>query len=77
MILLGSLGRNIQVRYPISFSKLNGKDLIETTDFISPGTSTELARVVSADIDRKKLGVNKSRIRLGSGTKNDLSFRIS
>ena len=44
---------------------------IEFTDFTSPGTS-ELARVtVSVDIDRKNLGVNKNRIRLGSGTKID------
>ena len=40
-----------------------------STDYISPGTSAELARVVRADIDCKKLGVNKSRIGLGSGTK--------
>ena len=42
-----------------------------STDYISPGTSAELARVVSADIDCKKLGVNKSRVGLGSGTKID------
>ena len=42
-----------------------------STDYISPGTFTELARVVSADIDCKKLGVNKSRVGLGSGTKID------
>ena len=44
---------------------------IEFTDFTSPGTS-ELAKLtVSVDIDFKNLGVNKSRIKLGSGAKID------
>ena len=60
----------IKISHPISFNKLSGKDLVEATDF-SPGTSAELARMVSADINCKKLGVNKSRIKLGSGTKID------
>ena len=62
----------MKISHPISFNKLSGKGLIEATAFISSGTSAELARVtVCADIDRKNIGVNKSRVRLGSGTKID------
>ena len=53
-------------------NKLSGKGLIKATDFISSGTSAELARVtVSADIDCKNIGLNKLKVRLGSGSKID------
>ena len=60
-----------KISHHIMRNKLDKEDVIEITDFTSPCTS-ELARVtISVDIDRKNLGVNKSRIRLGSGTKID------
>ena len=46
----------VKISHPVKWNKLDEKDLIENKDFISPGTSAELARVmVSADIDRKNL----------------------
>ena len=60
----------IKISHTVSCNKLSGNDLIEATDFISSGTSAELARVmVRADIDRKNIGLNKRKVRLGSGTK--------
>ena len=60
----------IKIAHPISCNKSSGKDVIE--DFISSGTSAELARViVSADIDFKNIGLNKRKFCLGSGTKID------
>ena len=56
----------------ISKISISGKDLIVTADFISSCTSAELAKVtVSADINMKNIGLNKRKIRLGSGTKID------
>ena len=44
---------------------------MRSTDLISSGNSTELARVTVSAYDCKHTGIDNSKFRLGSGTKID------
>ena len=45
----------IKITHPISCNKSGGKNVIEATDFISSGTSAELARVTSVQTSTVKI----------------------
>ena len=62
----------VKISHHISCNKSGEEDIIKPTDLFSSENSAELARAtVRAYFDRKYIGLNKHRVRLGPGTKID------